>query len=92
MFQNEAAIPGIPSPGNSILTQIWSKSKMMEYLVNSLRSRRRFEEKKRHILNLVEIKPNEINIFVQELLDAFQPITSNRGLKIKVENLIKLPD
>ena len=64
---------------------------MMEYLVQSLKSRKKFQENN-HILNLVEIKPNEVILFVQDLVDAFMPVMATRGLKIGIENMISLSD
>ena len=64
---------------------------MLEYLVKSIRGRQRFQENNR-ILNLQEIKPNEVPLCVQELLDAFLPVTNIKGLKIEIENQITLPD
>ena len=62
---------------------------MMEYLVQSLKSRKKFQEKN-HILNMQEIKLREIEKHVQALLDAFMPSLTSRGLKIGIENLINV--
>ena len=66
----------------------------MEYMVKSIRSRKRFLEKKRekHVLNLEELRPNEVIYQVQELVEAFIPQMSSRGLKIGIENLMKITD
>ena len=62
---------------------------MMEYLVQSLKSRKKFQDKN-HILNMQEIKLREIEKHVQALLDAFMPSLMSRGLKIGIENLISV--
>ena len=77
--------------GNKILHSIWSGSKMMQFLVQSVRSRKRFQENDK-ILNLQEIKPSEVPMLLQELLDAFSPLLSSKSLKVSVENLMGLPD
>ena len=62
---------------------------MMEYLVQSLKSRKKFQDKN-HILNMQEIKLREIEKHVQALLDAFMPSLISRGLKVGIENLISV--
>ena len=75
-----------------MLSQIWSSSKILEYLVQSVRGRKRFETNNR-ILNLQEITPTDVEFCVQELLEAFYPQTKIRGLKVEVENnLIQPPE
>ena len=62
----------------AIIKDIWSQSRILDYLLQSIKSRKRFQEEN-SILNLTEIRQQEIDKNIKTLLQAFSPQANARG-------------
>ena len=71
--------------------QIWSHSKILDYLVLSLTNRRKYEEEQNRLLNLQEIKTSQVTDHINDVLEAFLPKISSLQLRIKVHNDVVFP-
>ena len=72
----------------AIIKDIWGQSKILDYLLRSIKSRKRFQEEN-SILNLTEIRQQEIDKNIKELLQAFSPQANARGFITEFKNKIK---
>lgn len=72
----------------AIIKDIWSQSRILDYLLQSIKSRKRFQEEN-SILNLTEIRQQEIDKNIKTLLQAFSPQANARGFITEFQNKIK---